>query len=200
MEASVLYAWLLLPALIFVARVIDVSLGTLRIVFIARHQAGLAAITGFFEVLVWLLASVQVFGGDSSWWQLLAYAGGYAAGNYAGLWLEQRLAMGSVAVHMTLCQRSESLLPELARAGFGYHAQPGSGSAGPVTVVEVVSRRRDLPRLQALIKAVAPAAFVTIEEVRAVCNGFFPPIRRSRPQLWLQPLLVPLRRLARPGK
>jgi len=98
----------LLPVLIFFARVLDVSIGTMRIVFLSRGMRLMAPVFGFFEVLIWLIAISRIMGNLTSWVNYVAYASGFAAGNYVGMYLENRLAMGLLSG----CSRSAaSALP-----------------------------------------------------------------------------------------
>jgi uncharacterized protein YebE (UPF0316 family) len=80
-----LYTWIVLPLLIFLARVVDVSMGTIRVIFVSRGLKYLAPVVGFFEVLIWLLAIGQIMKNLSSPLCYVAYAGGFAAGNYIGI-------------------------------------------------------------------------------------------------------------------
>jgi uncharacterized protein YebE (UPF0316 family) len=97
MDFSQLPPWLLALA-IFSARIVDVSLGTLRTIVVFRGYPIVAAVLGFFEILVWLVAAGQVFQNLGAWYLAIAYAGGFAAGNIVGMWFESKLAMGSELV------------------------------------------------------------------------------------------------------
>jgi len=107
------FQWVVLPLLIFVARILDVTLMTLRIVFSAQGRRSIAPIVGFFEVLIWILAISQIMRNLTNPLTYIAYAAGFAAGNYMGLFIEQKLAMGMVAVRVFLkhdCDRLMNLL------------------------------------------------------------------------------------------
>jgi hypothetical protein len=100
------YAWVVLPILIFLARVIDVSLGTLRIIFIARGRRKLAPLLGFFEVLIWIVVVSQVMQNLHSPLSFIAYAAGFATGNYVGMWIEDKLAIGTLIVRVIVPQEA----------------------------------------------------------------------------------------------
>ncbi|HPA70469.1 MAG TPA: DUF5698 domain-containing protein, partial [Bacteroidales bacterium] len=86
--------YLLLPLFIFLARIFDVSLGTLRIIFVTKGMRIIAPLVGFFEVLIWLLAISRIMQDLDNWVSYIAYAGGFATGNFVGMYLEERLAIG----------------------------------------------------------------------------------------------------------
>ena len=97
---SPIFGLIILPVLIFGARVLDVSLGTLRIVFISQGRKKLAPLVGFLEMLIWLLAAGQIFSNLTNILYYLAYAGGFAMGNYVGLIIEEKISLGLVSIHL----------------------------------------------------------------------------------------------------
>lgn len=171
------YAWFVLPALIFCARIMDVTLGTIRIVFVSRGHRGLAPVLGFFEVLIWILVIGQVVQNLSNIAGYVAYAAGFAAGNWIGISIEQKLAMGMLAIRMILVEGAKEVAERLHEAGYGVTVVHGEGSAGPVSLLFTVFKRRDLPEVVRLIKEVNPKIFYSIEEVRTASEGIFPPGR-----------------------
>jgi uncharacterized protein YebE (UPF0316 family) len=95
-----LYAWVVLPILIFLARICDVSLGTVRLIFVSRGYKHLAPLVGFFEVLIWIIAISQILGHLSTPTCYLGYAAGYAAGNHVGIVLAETLFLGVVLMRV----------------------------------------------------------------------------------------------------
>ena len=93
-ELLVEYPYLLVP-LIFLARVADVSLGTFRTIVVFRGRKFLASFIGFFEIIIWLVAAGQVLTNLDQWYLALAYASGFAVGNYVGISIENRFAIGN---------------------------------------------------------------------------------------------------------
>ena len=85
------YSWIFLPLLIFASRICDVTLGTIRHVFVARGIKNIAPVLGFFEVLIWIVVVKQVMSGANNWACYIAWAGGFAAGNFIGLFIEEKL-------------------------------------------------------------------------------------------------------------
>ncbi len=173
-------AWVLLPLLIFLARVIDVSLGTLRIIFTSRGQRRLAPLLGFIEVFIWVAALAQLVKSAQNIVAYLGYAAGFAAGNYVGIWLEGRMALGTYLIRLIIREEPEALLQALHQAGFGLTRLEGQGSAGPVSIIYTIVRRRDVERVLGIVHALAPQTFISIEEVRSTERGFFPPPGKSQ--------------------
>jgi uncharacterized protein YebE (UPF0316 family) len=168
------YAWVILPALIFVARVCDVTLGTLRIIFISRGRRRLAPLLGFFEVLIWIVVIGQLVQHLHSVTAYLCYAGGFAAGNFVGMWLENQLALGTFVLRVIISEDGEALAQKIHDAGFGVTRIDGQGAAGPVKLIYTIVKRRHVDQVLSIIHTTSPNAFVTIEEVRSTEKGIFP--------------------------
>jgi uncharacterized protein YebE (UPF0316 family) len=175
--------WIGLPLLIFFARVLDVSLGTLRIIFTARGRRYLAPLLGFVEVFIWIVIVSQITRGADNLAAYLAYAAGFAAGNYVGIWIDNRLAIGNLILRTILPDegiQATGLAATLHQAGYGVTRVSGEGATGPVQLIYTVIRRKDLAQVNALIHRTHPHAFLTVEEVRSVNEGIFPPSRQTR--------------------
>jgi uncharacterized protein YebE (UPF0316 family) len=168
------YAWIVLPILIFLARVIDVTLGTLRIIFTSRGQRNLAPLLGFVEVFIWVAALAQLVKSAQNIVAYLGYAAGFAAGNYVGMWIEGKLALGTVTVRAILRRDPQELIEQLKSANFGVTVVEGRGSQGSVNIVYTTVKRRDLPSVTAIFHQCVPGAFLAVEEVRATEQGVFP--------------------------
>jgi len=166
--------WVILPIVIFLARVIDVTLGTLRIIFTARGKRRLAPLLGFIEVFIWVAVISQMVRGVNHVVGYLGYAAGFAAGNFVGMWIEDRLALGTVVLRIILAQNGATLAQNLHDAGYGVTQVEGQGANGPVKLVYTIVRRKDLPVVLAIIHQVAPKVFISIEEVRSTEEGVFP--------------------------
>lgn len=168
------YAWVILPIIIFFARIVDVTLGTLRIAFIARGHRYLAPLVGFFEVFIWIVVIGQIVQNLHSLIAYLAYAAGFATGSYVGLWLEAKLAIGTLIVRVITASDATALIAQLHAAGYGVTSLDAHGTTGDMTLVFTVVKRRALSDVMNLINAVTPKAFVTVEEVRSFQEGIFP--------------------------
>lgn len=168
------FTLVLLPALIFFARICDVTIGTMRIIFVSRGAKILAPVLGFFEVLIWLVAIGKVMQNLDNAMCYLAYAGGFATGNFVGIWVEEKLAMGSFVIQIITGQDASELIDMLNAAGYGTTSIPARGRSGQVHIIYTIIRRSDLDDVIDMIKRFNPKAFYTIEDVRFVKEGVFP--------------------------
>ena len=159
--------WLLVPA-IFLARVLDVSLGTFRSIVVFRGYPALAATIGFFEVLIWVTAASQVLRQVNAWPLILAYAGGFACGNYLGVWLEAKVAMGRELLRIISHAAPGTLTAQLSGSGQQVVALSGELNGRPAEVLLVTADRRQTPRLLAAVRAADPEAEYTITDVKSV--------------------------------
>jgi len=174
MLASGFYAWFVLPFLIFLARVVDVTMGTVRVIFVSRGLKYLAPIVGFFEILIWLLAIGQIMQNLSSPACYIAYAGGFATGNYVGIAIAEKLSLGIVLIRVVTAKDALPLVDRLKEQDYGVTSVDGHGTSGEVKVVFTVVKRREVPNVVKLIKTFNPRAFYSIEEVGFVEKGVFP--------------------------
>ena len=172
--SSPLFSWVILPALIFFARIIDVSLGTLRLIFVSKGIRNSAPIISFFEILIWLLAISQIMRNLQNVACYIAYAGGYATGTYIGMCIEQKLCLGLRIVRVITKKPAAFLVENLESAHYGTTCIDAKGAAGKVNVIFTVVRRSDLPEVVSIIKENNPQAFYTVEDVRSVQGGVFP--------------------------
>ncbi len=168
------FRWVALPLMIFVARIMDVSIQTIRIIFISRGHKLVAPALGFFEVLIWLLAIGQIIKNLSNPLCYLAYGGGFAAGTYIGMIIEEKLAIGTYLVRIITRKDASALTGALRDENYGVTSVPAEGTDGKVCVVYTVVRRASLPAVLEIIEQHNPGAFYTIENVRAVSEGTFP--------------------------
>ena len=171
---SNLYIYVLIPILVFFARVADVSLGTLRIIFISKGKRNLAPILGFFEVFIWITVVSQIVSHAHNIIAYLAYAAGFAAGNYVGMYIEDRLAIGTQIIRLIIQNDPNELANNLHIAGYGVTCVDGQGTTGAVTLVYTVVKRKEIPRVLDIIHQTHPNAFLTIEDLRSTQSGVFP--------------------------
>ncbi len=169
-----LYTWVILPLLVFGARVLDVTLGTMRIIYISRGKKNLAPILGFIEVFIWIAMVAQIVRSANNIVAYLAYAAGFAMGNYVGMFIEDRLAIGTQVIRIIVPNGGEALTGHLHEAGFGVTQVDGEGATGPVKLIYTVVKRKDLPIVLNVIHHTHPHAFLSIEDVRSTQEGIFP--------------------------
>lgn len=169
-----LYQWVLVPGMIFFARMLDVTIGTVRILLLAKGKRKLVPILGFCELLIWLLAVQQVFLNLNNVACYLAFAGGFAAGNYVGMIIEEKLAIGHEVVRIITKQEANELLAYFTTNGIGFTNVPATGAIGPVNVIFTIVDRTRIPQIVQAIKRFNPKAFYTVEDVKTVNEGVFP--------------------------
>lgn len=172
--------WVILPALIFIAGLAYVSLGTLRIIFVARGRRFLSPLLGFFEVTIWLIAISQIMQNVTNIAAYFAYAAGFAVGNYVGIIIEEKMAIGTLAIRIIVTCNDEELKNNLAAAGFGVTTVDGKGVHDEVKLIFTVIRRKDLEKVEQIIKESHSNAFYSVEDARSVVEGVFPNRDRMR--------------------
>ena len=171
---SDLFRWVILPILIFVARLIDVSLGTLRIIFVSHGLKYIAPIVGFIEINIWLLAIGQIMQNLNNLVCSLAYAGGFAMGAFFGMLIEEKLSIGMVMVRIICKHDTTELIKTLTEANYGVTTHDAEGVKGPVKIIFAVIRRGDLHDVLDRIHKIHPHAFYSVEDVRSVGEAMFP--------------------------
>lgn len=166
------YPWML-PIVIFFGRICDVSLSTLRIVFISKGEKLLAAGIGFCEVFIWVVIISQVLSRTSEMISFVAYAAGFSAGTYIGLYIEQRLALGFLKYRVFTLRNGMELLKLLNKAGFGSTLVHGEGSVTEIDIIETVINRNDAKKVEKILENFDPKAFCLVEDIRAKQLGIF---------------------------
>lgn len=161
--------------LIFFLRILDVSVGTVRVIYTIRGHRVVAASLGFFESLVWIYAISRLIAtvGQSPV-NMLAWAIGFSTGTALGITLEQWIASGSVLVRIISLDKSSELRARLREIGFGVTSINGEGRLGPVLILFVLSPRKRVKQVIAEIERIDPEAFVTVEPVSHALGGYLP--------------------------
>ncbi len=157
--------------LVFVARVVNVSMGTVRSLLAMRGQKRLASVISFFESLIFIVAISKVLQNANNVWNVLGYSGGFAVGTMVGLKIEERLALGFAAVQVISQTTGEEIAAALRKAGYGVTQLVGEGLRGKVHVITTVANRRDIPAIMNLVSAVDESAFVTVDDASRVYRG-----------------------------
>ena len=162
-----------LPILVFFARIMDVTLGTLRIIFISKGKRLLHALLGFLETFIWIVVVSQLVRNVSNLIGYLAYAAGFAAGTYVGMLIENRLALGILIIRAIVAGETDDLVRSLSDAGYGVTVFDAYGTTGPVKVIDTVINRKELDDIVRRLSANHPNIFYTVEEARAANQGVF---------------------------
>jgi uncharacterized protein YebE (UPF0316 family) len=169
-----LFKWVVLPLLIFFSRILDVSLGTLRFIFISKGYKFIAPVLGFFEVLIWILVMGQIVQNLTNVMYYIAYAGGFAMGNFIGMLIDRKLSLGIVIIRVIFKKTDSDLLEYLRSKNYGITVIEGKGATGKVRILFSVILRKEIDEFVSIVRKFKPNAFYSIEDVRFVSEGVFP--------------------------
>lgn len=169
--SDTVFSFVLLPILIFIARITDVSINTIRIIYVFGGRRLTATILGFFESFVWLMAIRQIFEHLDNWVCYVAYPGGFAMGILVGMMIEERIAYGKVIVRIITRKDVTELISFLNKNQFRYTKVNAEGPDGHENLVFTVLQREHLESLLGQMKAILPSAFYTVEKVNRAADG-----------------------------
>jgi uncharacterized protein YebE (UPF0316 family) len=158
--------------LVFLLRVTDVSLGTMRTVYILQGRRLRAAIIGFFEVLIWIFVVSQVVAAISDWILMIGYAGGFATGTWTGLWLENRFAIGFAQLRIISRHRGEEIAARLWEENFGASIVHGHGRDGEIDLIFSIVQRRNVHKCVEIANTIDKDCFVSISDSRYLFRGY----------------------------
>lgn len=165
-------AWLA-AGLIFLLRVTDMALDTLRVLVVMRGRKGIAWVLGFFQSIIFVTAITSVLANLDNPLNLLGYAAGFATGNVVGMLIEERLAIGHIQLSIVSPGRGAAVAARLREQGYAITEIPARGKDGMVTLLSCSVLRKNVEQVQKLVNEVDPAAFVTAEDVRPLRRGFW---------------------------
>ena len=146
-----IFGVILLPIMIFFIRILDVSVGTIRIIFVSK-DIRLFTITRIMENL-------------HSPIHYVAYAAGFAMGNYVGISIERKLSMGNRTLRIITGKDSLYLIEALRSSGYGVTSLNGQGATGLVKIIFTIVKRSEISKVISIVKNFNPKAFYTVEEV-----------------------------------
>lgn len=160
--------------LVFVAKLVEVSLSTVRNVLINRGEKGKAALIGFVEALIWILVVANVIGTIAEDpIKVVVYCVAFALGNYVGVIIEGKLAIGTACIQAVVGRDEKEIVSDSMREmGFGVTTVRGEGKDGPVDVLMIYLKRKCVEEAIGIIKGESPAALITVNDVRHLRNGF----------------------------
>ncbi|WP_158860765.1 DUF2179 domain-containing protein [Lunatibacter salilacus] len=171
--SSDVFSYVIMPLLIFLARIGDVSINTLRIVFVMSGKKFIAPLMGFFESMIWLLAIGQIFQNIDNPLSYIAYSGGFAMGIYVGMTIEEKLALGRVLVRIITPEPMNELVDYMKEKEHRFTIVGAEGRYGRVQVMFTVLKRENLKAYIEKVKQVNDKAFYTIESVKRVSEDDF---------------------------
>jgi uncharacterized protein YebE (UPF0316 family) len=165
-----IFQLVVIPILIFLARIMDVSINTVRIIYMLNNKRWIATVMGFFEALIWLMAIGQILQSIDSPVSYIAYAGGFAGGIYVGMLIENRLAIGSVMVRIITTTEGDKLVERIKENSYRLTHVDAEGAKGHVKIIFLILERKRLQKLINTIQYYNPSAFYTVEGVKFVKN------------------------------
>lgn len=170
--SETIFSFVLLPLLIFLARILDVSINTVRIIYVLGGRKFTSTLLGFFESFIWLMAIRQIFEHLDNWMCYVAYPAGFAAGIFVGMIIEEKIAYGKVIVRIITRKDINPLLQYLRKEYHRYTLVNAEGPDGNENLVFTVLEREKLEVLLLTMKEILPTAFYTVEKVnRAAESG-----------------------------
>jgi uncharacterized protein YebE (UPF0316 family) len=190
MAESIPYFHIILPIIIFFTRMLDTSLGTLRLVLIGRGNRKAVRVIGFFEVLLWITAISQLIQHVNHWSSYIAWALGFTAGSFIGFKIEEKMALGKHQMRIITPQPIEEFLEALKSLNQGYTVFDGIGANGPVKQIFIIVNRKHSKEITELMRKHIPQSFCSISDIQATDSGVFNSRKR---EFALSGLLLPLR-------
>ena len=166
------HAWLF-ALMIFGLRVADMSLDTIRVLFVVRSKKLLVWVLGFFQSLIFVVAISSVLTQLDNILNVFGYAMGFATGNVVGMLIESRLAIGHVLVTIISSSRGAVIAEHLRESGYAVTEIAGRGKNGTVFELHASVLRKDVTKIETVILEADPQAFITAEDVRPVRRGFW---------------------------
>jgi len=165
-------SWLM-AALIFSLRVLDMSLDTLRVLFVMRGRKKIAWVLGFFQSAIFVTAISTVLSNLDNPLNIIGYAAGFATGNVVGMTIEERLAIGHTSINIISSRLGSAITENLRKNGYAVTEIPARGKDGMVTMLNVLVLRKNVEKARKLVDEIDEDAFITIEDVRPVRRGFW---------------------------
>lgn len=158
---------------IFALRVGDMSLDTIRVLFVVRGRKALAWVLGFFQSLIFVLAITAVLAHLDNPLNVLGYAIGFATGNVLGMVIEERLAIGHIQISIISSLRGSAIAEALREDGFAVTEIPARGKDGMVSMLQCSVQRKDVDTVETVVLETDSEAFVSAENVRPMRRGFW---------------------------
>ncbi|MFT4303066.1 MAG: DUF2179 domain-containing protein [Candidatus Woesearchaeota archaeon] len=160
-----------IPVLILIARILDVTMGTIRLIFISKGEKLWSAIIGFFETIIWLLAITRIMNNLSNVYAYVAFALGFAIGTYLGIMIEQKILIGKVIARIITSKDSKDIIDELRSKRYTFTCVGVDGPDGEVKSIHVIIHKKDIAKLIDFILKYDKNAFYTIEDVKIVTDS-----------------------------
>jgi uncharacterized protein YebE (UPF0316 family) len=163
----------LVAGLIFLLRVLNMALDTVRVMMVLRNRRVLTWVLGFLQTVIYVVAFVYVIDDLNNIINLVAYAAGFATGNVVGMWAEERMAIGYITLRAISPNLGAALADKLRAEGYAVTEIPARGKDGSVTLLNISLFRRQVGQAMDVIRSIDPNAFTTAEDMRPVSRGFW---------------------------
>ncbi len=164
---------LLGAGLIFLLRVSDMTLDTLRVLMVMRGRKPIAWVLGFFQATIFIVAISSVLSNLSNFLNVIGYAAGFATGNVVGMLIEERLAIGHINLSIVSPNLGSAIANRLRDEGYAITEIPARGKDGMVTLLSSSVLRKNVNNVRKIVNDIDPGAFITAEDVRPVRRGFW---------------------------
>ncbi|HOW42398.1 MAG TPA: DUF5698 domain-containing protein [Candidatus Omnitrophota bacterium] len=165
-----IFVQITIPLLIFLARAADVSMAAMRIIFVTRGIRALAAMIGFFEMLIWLIGITQIMQNLNNPVNYLAFAAGFSMGTFVGITIERKIAIGNLAIQLITGKDTSGLLTYFRANGYGATAIDAQGTSGPVKIIYIIVRRKLVDKALDIITKFDPDAFYIMGDVQVAAR------------------------------
>ena len=134
--------------IIFLCRVVDVTMGTYRVQMIVKRKKLTAGVIGFFEVLIFILIVSKVIQDIGNWFNIIAYCGGFAIGNVIGIYISEKISKEIISIGVISITKWQEIEEKLREEGFGVTRNVGYGKDGGVQVLKVICERNYFPKVR----------------------------------------------------
>ena len=165
--------------IIFIGRVIDVSLGTIRVNMIVRRKKTIAAVVGFFEVAIFISIIVRIIQEINNIYGILAYASGFAVGTVIGIIISEKLSKDLISTNIISVKQSEAIKDLLKDEGYGITCYKGSGINGEVEVINVICSQTNIQKLNKIVYSKDPSAFLVSYMLDKIRGGFIRGLKKK---------------------
>ncbi len=158
---------------IFVLRVLNIALDTLRFMLTMRGKRGISWVLGFIESVLFVVVIGSVINDLNNILNIIGYSAGFATGTVVGMAIEKRLAIGYVHLNIISRQKGANLADTLRNANYAVTEIPALGKDGAVSLLDCSIRRKDMKDIEQLILEADPDAFITVEDITPIKHGYW---------------------------
>lgn len=165
----------ILYLVIFVAKTIEVSISTIRLVYNSKGERFKGAILGFFEIMIWILVVSSVLNNiTEDPLKIIAYAAGFSLGNLLGVYIESLIAIGISSIQVVVSEETgEVLAKNLREHDFGVTIIDGEGKDhSKKNLLFIQLKRKKIPDAVKIIKQTDPKAYISVNDVKSTIGGF----------------------------